>query len=278
MPPYPEVCQDQEIVDEHLIFNLFPNEPIPSDKKKSTRASSVISTETPLVFQGFDSADVSYIREKFDPFIDNDVISWFHENKYCKNVSVRCATVRDIPSLLEVNTINPLYFRKEDLLSSMESQNEFILIAERTNRKKEKVIVGMIHYYLIWYYPHASKRKHSIVNPPTPTNNPPQKVVYVCTLQTVRFVTHKNYIKRNETQSEYGLGKLLFCLACQHGIKTGMKYLLLDSTKEAVPFYTSIFHMKENSVEGREYVPLQLKLDQFNYRIVYNPIMRTLSK
>lgn len=253
------------------MFNLYPGNPVPSNRKL-TRATSVGSTETPLVFYGFDASEISPCCEWYECYIDKEVLEWFHSQQYCLNTTVRKATVDDIPRLLDVNTVNPLYFKEEDFKSSLKAKNEFILVAERMNSRGKNVIVGLIHYYLIWYCPHSHVVKRSVVSPPAIESAQRHQVVYVCTLEVVKESTHSSYIEKYGVQSEYATGKLLFCLACQHGIQERLRYLLLDSTDEALDYYTGVFGMQQNRKEkNHQYTPLQLNLDQFNYHIIYNP-------
>lgn len=92
------------------------------------------------------------------------------------------------------------------------------------------------------------------------------------TLQVVKCSTHSKYVASHISAEPY-TGTLLFSLACQHGIHTGMSYVLCDSTDSAISFYQHMFDMKANSRGNHSYTPMQLDLAQFQYHRFWNPLL-----
>ena len=229
--------------------------------------------EDSIVFHGFEPNDFRAFYETYEPSVDEDVLAWFHSQKWCAQTRFRKAKKEDIPFLCQVNRINPLFSKEEDFEAVLKAKNEFIIVCERPNSHKRRIIVGMIHYYLIWYcaIPSASHRRGGLLKAEDLVHVPPQRVVYVCTLQTVKKRTHAEYVKRWGVESEPCCGKCLFCLACEHGKKQGMQYTLLDSTDDAIGFYEQVFGMQKNEKkEGHVYVPMQLDLKRWSYRLCFN--------
>lgn len=243
------------------------------DQHIATRSTSTKTNESSFIFHGFEAIETCSCLETYTSYIDPAVISWFHSQHYCEDTIFRPATIEDIPQLLKVNTINPLYFKQDDFKAALSARNEFIIVAERINFRGKPVIVGLIHYYLIWYYPPSITSKHNKSSQLSVNESfRPQQIVYICTLQVLKESTHSQYLQKVSIQSEMGTGKLLFSLACQHGLKQKFKYCCLDSTKEAVSFYQDCFQMQKGSSEkNRMYIPLQLNLEQFHYHSIFNP-------
>ena len=54
-----------------------------------------------------------------------------------------------------------------------------------------------------------------------------------------------------------------------------MRFVLLDSTDDAIGFYERVFGMRKNErAEGREYTPMQLELKHWSYRMCFNYALR----
>lgn len=249
---------------------------MPPDLEDRRSRKNTISFVADYIFGGYNPKEASSCRETYDSFISEDVIQWFHSQSYCLNTTFRLATIHDIPSLLQVNTVNPTYEKQEDYETALKAKNEYIIIAERVDKTGKKWIVGMVHYYLIWYCPSHSidnkpRRRDGLLNASDLQVIQSHKVVYVCTLQVVK-PSHPLYgISAIAAQSH--TGSLLFSLACQHGIHTGMSYVLCDSTDDAVSFYQQMFDMRANPRGNRSYTPMQLDLTQFQYQRFWNPLL-----
>lgn len=230
---------------------------------------------------GFDSKDVSSCRETFDPYISEEVLEWFHRESMCLDTTFRLATINDINDLLQVNIVNPLYSKREDYETALKAKNEYVIVAERVNKKGKTCIVGLVHYYLIWYCPshHDSeekpRRRDGLLDASDLKVVQSRKVVYVCTLQVVKYSTHPQYVVSHISAEPY-TGTILFSLACQHGIHTGMACVLCDSTDNAISFYKQVFDMKANTRGSRLYTPMQMDLNQFHYQRFWNPKKRCI--
>lgn len=271
LPPLPATFPANPLLHDEAFLIPSSNARVPAKREFRRRAPT--KPEDHVVFHGFEPNDFSSFYETYEPCIDEDVLSWFRSQKWCARTHFRTATSEDIPALCEVNRINPLYSKPEDFEAVLKAKNEFVIVAERTNRRKRHVIVGMIHYYLIWLCasPASSRRRGGLLKVEDLTHAPPQKVVYVCTLQTVKKATHAEYVKRWGVESEPCCGKCLFCLACEHGKKKDMRYTLLDSTEGAIGFYERVFGMQRNEkLEGHIYTPMQLDLRRWSYRLCFN--------
>ena len=204
-------------------------------------------------FQGFDINDFADLREAYDCFIDYSFVSWAAEHGICKDTSFRRAYRQDIPWLLQVNTINPTFSKEQDYSGTFYEKNEFVIIAERVNSMGEKIPVGMVHYYLMWYYPCSGKDRDAV------------RAVYVCTLQKVDPSTHQDYIGRYGVTAEPLTGSILLSLAFLHGCQCQMTMGCCDSTDNSIKFYTSQYGMKAlPKREGRHYTPMQINLSNFD--------------
>ena len=275
LPPVPS---RRDRTDEAQIIPLpYETPSSESDDKRSRKSGSAFIGE--YVFGGFDMKDFNACREVFPPYLSDEVLDWFHHEAFCGETTVRMARETDIPTLLQINKVNPLYSKKEDYESVLTSKNEFVIVAERTSKGKTSV-VGMIHYYLIWHCPShkasshekksKSRRRDGLLNPVDLEVIPPHKVVYVCTLQVVRKKTHNTYIRRH-LQAEPMTGSLLLSLAAMHGVFTGMSHLLCDSTEGATSFYETMFDMRVNPRGERNYIPMQLDLSKLVLQRFWNP-------
>lgn len=277
MVSLPPVPSRRDRFDEAQIIPLPYETPgSESDDKRSRKHGSAFIGE--YVFGGFDMKDFNACREVFPPYLSDEVLDWFHHEAFCRETTVRMAREEDIPTLLQVNKVNPLYSKAEDYQSVLTSKNEFVIVAERTSKGKTSV-VGMVHYYLIWHCPSnkaasrkrkSKSRRDGLLNPVDLAVVPPHKVVYVCTLQVVRKGTHNAYL-RHHLQAEPMTGSLLLSLAAMHGTFTGMSHLLCDSTEGATSFYETMFDMRMNPRGERNYIPMQLDLSKLVLQRFWNP-------
>ena len=274
LPSFPDDYSNPSEVDPCLVIPRPFGTPVVS-KYHDREHRRVIETnvQNRLHYCGFEPKQFSGLLDTIPNSIDQDVIQWFQQEKMCVHTQFRNATRADIKRLIQINRINPLYSQASDYEFVLSNPNEFIIVAERTNSKGQSILVGMIHYYLIWYYPRtiSVKRKGGLLKADDVTIIPPQKVVYICTLQTVHKNSHPQYVSHLGMESEHHTGKLLLSLACEHGKKNGMSWVLLDSTPEAVSFYRDMFGMTVNENERSEnYIPVQFSLSRFNYQVCWN--------
>ena len=206
-------------------------------------------------FQGFDINDFADLRESYDCHVDEPFVEWAKQHAICCNTRFRRAYRTDVHWLLRLNTINPTFSKESDYSGTFVEKNEFVIIAERRNPRGDIVPVGMVHYYLMWYYPCAGKQREAV------------RAVYVCTLQRVAPETHARFIEQYGVEAEPYTGAMLLSLAFLHGKKCGMTMGCCDSTDNSVSFYTDQFDMKAlPRGEGRHYTPMQLSLSDFNPR------------
>lgn len=277
LPPVPS---RRDRFDEAQIIPLpYETPSTESDDKRSRKNGSAFIGE--YVFGGFDAKDFNACREMFPPYLSDEVLDWFHHEALCEETTVRMATEADIPTLLQINKVNPLYSKKEDYESVLTSKNEFVIVAERTSKGRTSA-VGMIHYYLIWHCPShkaasrerksKSRRRDGLLNLVDLEVVPPHKVVYVCTLQVIRKKTHNAYVRRH-LEAEPMTGSLLLSLAAMHGVFTGMSHLLCDSTEGATSFYETMFDMRQNPRGERKYIPMQLDLSKLVLQRFWNPVL-----
>ena len=219
----------------------------------SSHRATNSSLQKTMQFQGFDINDFADLREAHDWFVDEDFIAWAAKNGVCSNTMFRRAYRQDIPWLLKVNTINPTFSKEQDYAGTFYEKNEFVIVAERRNAKGERIPVGMVHYYLMWYYPCVGKDRDAV------------RAVYVCTLQKVTPETHAKYIETYGAFAEPLTGSVLLSLAFLHGQKCQMTMGCCDSTDNSVSFYTSQYGMKAlPKGEGKHYTPMQISLVDFD--------------
>ena len=167
----------------------------------SSHRATNSSLQKTMQFQGFDINDFADLREAHDWFVDEEFIAWAAKNGVCSNTMFRRAYRQDIPWLLKVNTINPTFSKEQDYSGTFYEKNEFVIVAERRNAKGERIPVGMVHYYLMWYYPCVGKDRDAV------------RAVYVCTLQKVTPETHAKYIEMYGASAEPLTGSVLLSLA-----------------------------------------------------------------
>ena len=219
----------------------------------SSHRATNSSLQKTMQFQGFDINDFADLREAHDWFVDEEFIAWAAKNGVCSNTMFRRAYRQDIPWLLKVNTINPTFSKEQDYSGTFYEKNEFVIVAERRNAKGERIPVGMVHYYLMWYYPCVGKDRDAV------------RAVYVCTLQKVTPETHAKYIETYGASAEPLTGSVLLSLAFLHGQKCQMTMGCCDSTDNSVSFYTSQYGMKAlPKGEGKHYTPMQISLVDFD--------------
>ena len=234
-----------------------------TDKTKDEGASRAIGPQKmsnallkrtqQLRFQGFDINDFGDLWEAHECRLDQSFLSWIYSENVCATTRFRPACKNDLPWLLQLNTINPTFSQESDYSSTFVEKNEFVVLAERQAANGAWIPVGMVHYYLMWYYPPANKVHGSC------------RAVYVCTLQRVTASTHPVFVERYGVSAERYTGSILLCLAFLHGKQAGMAMGFCDSTDNSVTFYTEQFHMKAlPRGEGRHYTPMQLSLQQFD--------------
>lgn len=215
-------------------------------------------------FQGFDINDFADLRESHDMFIDDVFVQWAQRLGVCSHTHFRQAFRADIPWLLRLNTINPTFSCESDYSGTFVEKNEFVILAERSSPSGEQIPVGMVHYYLMWYYPCTGKQREAV------------RAVYVCTLQRVSENTHRQYVDEYGVDAEPYTGTMLLSLAFLHGKKCGMTMGYCDSTNNSITFYTNQFDMKSlPRPEGRHYTPMQLSLSDYNAR---NTMLRHIRK
>lgn len=217
-----------------------------------------------LRFQGFDINDFGDLWEAHKCLLDQSFIQWAQEQDVCTTTRFRPATRADLHWLLQLNTINPTFSCESDYNSTFVEKNEFVVLAERQAPTGAWIPVGMVHYYLMWYYPPTNKQHGSC------------RAIYVCTLQRVTPETHPSFYNKYGVSSERYTGSMLLCLAFLHGKHAGMVVGFCDSTDNSVTFYTDQFQMKAlPRGEGRHYTPMQLSLREFD---AWNIIRRHLCK
>lgn len=211
-------------------------------------------------FQGFDINDFADLRESYECSLNVSFIQWAQMNGVCPETTFRQATKDDIAWLLRINNINPTFSREKDYSGTFYEKNEFVIIAERTNPAGRVIPVGMVHYYLMWYYPCAGKVREAV------------RAVYVCTLQRVTVETHGDFCNWYSVDAEPLTGSMLLSLAFLHGRDCQMTMGCCDSTDNSVSFYTNQFEMTAlPRGEGRHYTPMQLDLSSFN---AYDTLIR----
>ena len=223
--------------------------PYPSSGNSSLKRTQVQR------FQGFDINDFADLRESYDYHVDDPFLEWAKQHGICGSTRFRRAYRTDVHWLLRLNTINPTFSKESDYSGTFVEKNEFVIVAERRTPCGDMVPVGMVHYYLMWYYPCAGKQREAV------------RAVYVCTLQRVAHETHARFIEQYGVEAEPYTGAMLLSLAFLHGKKCGMTMGCCDSTDNSVSFYTNQFDMKAlPRGEGRHYTPMQLSLADFNPR------------
>ena len=186
-------------------------------------------------------------------FIDEVFVHWAQVLGVCSHTRFRQAFRSDIPWLLRLNTINPTFSCESDYSGTFVEKNEFVILAERCSPCGEQIPVGMVHYYLMWYYPCTGKQREAV------------RAVYVCTLQRVSESTHPGYMEQYGVEAEPYTGAMLLSLAFLHGKKCGMTMGCCDSTSNSITFYTNQFDMKAlPRPEGRHYTPMQLSITDFS--------------
>lgn len=277
LPPLPHAFSSFPLIHDECMVIPSSSSATRHTAKREVKRRGSFKQEEQITFHGFDPAEFSAMYEEYKPWVDEGVVSWFRAQNWCAETVFRPATMRDIPMLCQVNRVNPLYFKKEVFESVLKTKNEFVIVAEKTNPRGKRVLVGMIHYYLIWYCASNSpaRKRGGLLNAEDLIHIPPQRVVYVCTLQTVKRQTHPEYVEKWGMEGDEGCGKCLFSLACEHGKKKQMRFVLLDSTDDAIGFYERVFGMRKNErAEGREYTPMQLELKHWSYRMCFNYALR----
>ena len=274
LPPFPDdYCNPSEVDPCFVIPRPFGPPVVSKYHNREHRRVIETNVQDRLHYCGFESKQFSGLLTAIPNSIDKDVIQWFQQEEMCTHTHFRNAKSEDIRDLIQINQINPLYSQANDYEFALSNPNEFIIVAERTNSNGQRVLVGMVHYYMILYYPRtiSVKRKGGLLKADDVTIIPSQKVVYICTLQTVHKDSHPQYVSHIGIESEHHTGKLLLSLACEHGKKSGMNWVLLDSTPEAVSFYKDVFGMTVNEKERNgNYIPVQFSLSRFNYQVCWN--------
>lgn len=136
----------------------------------------------------------------------------------------------------------------------------------------------------------AFKRCEALLNAADTHTSPPQHVGYLYALQVNGSPRSRSTSHSKSLQPEPYTGTLLFALACQHALEMGMAYMLCDATETSVDYFHKVFGMQANDQANdqanaemtsqkerqEKRVPMQLKLQAFNYREFCNPTLCTL--
>ncbi|KAK8810564.1 hypothetical protein WA158_007139 [Blastocystis sp. Blastoise] len=225
-----------------------------SPKKKLSQG-----TNDDVIFRGFNMKDFLEMRQQYDHYVDQDVLSYFQSIGICQQTRFRNAVKEDLPWLLQINTVNPLYTTEESFDSLFNDKNEFLILAETQNKQGEWIPVGMVHYYFLVYFPSHTRRSC--------------KSIYVCTLQSVKTNTHSTFMNTYHINPEKYTGTVLLSLAFSHGKRSGMMMGCCDSTDDSIPFYETKFQMERLPKSNQShYTPMQLYLEKFKYwKIVLQP-------
>lgn len=215
--------------------------------------------------------DFSHLRQSYVASLEaypplTQLINAARKKGICQNTNFRFAEpktrrlrlksgeeikLRDSMLLHAINRVNKSFSCTADFQASLETKNEFTLVAEKGGH-----MVGFINYYFMWF----SQSKIGAGKRP-----PPERVMYVATLQAVKQETHEDLTKypspsgRHASQvdeqseetnpgSEPRTGTLLFALACQHALCVGISSALCDSTPEALEYYLKIFNMQPTTM------------------------------
>eukprot|EP01138_Halocafeteria_seosinensis_P006533 gb/GECG01006679.1/.p1 GENE.gb/GECG01006679.1/~~gb/GECG01006679.1/.p1 ORF type:complete len:2825 (+),score=332.81 gb/GECG01006679.1/:1-8475(+) len=244
---------------------------------KASDTPREFTTTTTNHFAGWGQGDdFSHLRQSYVADLDAyppllQMLNAAKNKGVCQNTEFRFATsrtrkikldseedarVHDSSLLNVINRVNKAFTCAADFQASLETKNEFTLVAER-----EGHLVGFINYYFMWF----SQSKLGAGKRP-----PPERVMYVATLQAVKDESHSDLTcnfptpkERHPTQStenaaasnpgsEPRTGTLLFALACQHALCVGITSALCDSTPEAVEYYLRIFNMHPTTMSVDE--------------------------
>lgn len=133
----------------------------------------------------------------------------------------------------------------------------------------------------------AFKRCEALLNAADTQTSPPQHVGYLYALQVVGSPRSRSTPHSKSLQPEPYTGTLLFALACQHALEMGMTYMLCDATETSVNYFHQVFGMQANDQTNdqtnaevtsqkeiqEKRVPMQLKLQAFNYHEFCNPAL-----